>query len=99
MAAPSTTDPELEHVAWYLSDLLDGSDGDAAAAVERILGGARERSETFADTHRGKLETLDGAGMATAMRDLGEIEELVGRAYSYAALSFSTNTAEPARGA
>ena len=98
MAAPSTTDPELEHVAWDLSHLLDG-DGDPAAAVERTLTSAREQAESFAERHRGKMDSLDAAGMAAAMREIEAIEENVGRVYSYAALSFSTNTADPARGA
>ena len=33
------------------------------------------------------------------MRELAEIHDLVGRAGSYAALRFSTDTADPARGA
>ena len=100
MAPPSTTDPDLEQVAWDLSHLLGAdADGDAPAAVETLLAGARERAEAFAERYRGQLEALDAAGLAAAMHELGSIEDAVGRAYSYAALSFSTDTADPARGA
>jgi oligoendopeptidase F len=93
MSAP-TADPELENVAWDLTHLAAGPD-----EVEAQLEESRTRAEAFAEAHRGKLAELDGAGLAEAMRELGEIEELVGRAYSYAALSFSTDVADPPRGA
>src|SRR5262249_2286622 len=79
---------------WDLTDLAEGDD-----AVGWLLASARERAEEFADAYRDALATLDGSGLAAAMHELAEIEELVGRAYSYAALAFATNTADPARGA
>jgi oligoendopeptidase F len=94
MAAPATTDPNLDDVAWDLSHLADGPED-----VDAMLATARERAEAFAQRHRDGLAELDSAGLAAAMRDLAEIEEAVGRAYSYAALSFATNTADPPRGA
>ncbi len=57
------------------------------------------RSRAFAERYAGKLDGLDSAGLAEAMHELAAIHELVGRAGSYAALDFSTNTADPARGA
>jgi oligoendopeptidase F len=87
----------VDEVAWDLSHLLDGADD--AAGVDALLVAARERAEAFAARHRGSLEELDSDGLAAAMRELAEIEDGVGRAYSYAALSFATNTADPARGA
>jgi oligoendopeptidase F len=103
MAAPSTSDPDLDRVAWDLSHLLDGGSATAEAAageaVDSTLAGARERAEAFAEQHRGRLASLDAAGLAAAMRELEQIEDAVGRVYSYAALSFATNTADPARGA
>jgi oligoendopeptidase F len=98
-ALSSTTDPELDNVAWDLSHLVSGTGGDGPAAVDQLLAGARERAEAFAQTYRDKLATLDGEGLATAMRELAEIEDMVGRAYTFAALSFATDTADPARGA
>jgi oligoendopeptidase F len=98
MSAPdATTDPELEAVAWDLSPLLDGS--DPVAAVDAMLGSAQARADAIAATHAGKVDQLDGPGLVTVMRELGELQELAGRAGSYAVLNFSENTADPARGA
>ena len=60
---------------------------------------ALARAKTFAERYAGKLDELDSAGLAVAMGELAEILDLVGRAGSYAALDFSTDTADPARGA
>jgi oligoendopeptidase F len=99
VTAPPVSDPELEQVAWDLSHLLEGGDGDPQAAVDGMLSATRERAEAFAERYRGQLAALDGPGLAAAMRELATMEETIGRAYSYAALSFSTDTADPARGA
>ena len=42
---------------------------------------------------------LDASGLARAMRELEAIHEALGRAASYASLRFSTDTADPERGA
>ena len=101
MAAPSASpDPDVDQVAWDLSHLLDGaSDGDAGPAVDAMLAGARERAQAFAERHRGQLATLEATGLAAAMQEIAAVEDTVGRAYSYAALSFATDTADPPRGA
>src|SRR4051812_31219097 len=102
MAAAPPSDPDLEQVTWDLSPLLDGTggeNGDAAAAVDAMLSGAKDRAAAFAEAHRGKVASLDASGLAAAMHELEQIEDMVGRAYTYAALCFSTNTADPARGA
>ena len=96
-SAPSTPiDPEAQQTAWDLERLVDG---EGPAGVERRLADALTRAKAFAARYAGKLEELDSAGLAEAMRELGEIQDLVGRAGSYAALDFSTSTADPARGA
>ena len=91
----STIEP-LETVHWDLSDLLGDGDGDAMGTV---LDQALERAGAFAERYRGALETIDGAALAEAMRELAAIYDLVGRADSYASLDFSTDTTDPARGA
>ena len=45
------------------------------------------------------MAELDADGLREAMRELESINELVGRAGSYASLKFSTDTSDPARGA
>src|SRR3954447_8598198 len=97
-AADATTDPELESVAWDLSDLLDGSGDDPGAAVDSMLAAAQERGDALA-AHAGQVAEFDGRRLLAFMRELGEIQELAGRAASFAMLNFSSNTADPARGA
>jgi oligoendopeptidase F len=89
-------DPELLKEEWDLGPLVDG-EGDAG--VDRLLAEARERASAFAARHAGHVSELDGAGLGEAMRELEAINELVGKAGSYASLKFSTDTADPARGA
>jgi oligoendopeptidase F len=95
-ARSNATDPELERTAWDLEPLVEG---DGPDGVERRLGEALTRARAFADRYAGKLDQLDSAGLAEAMHELAAIQELAGRAGTYAALNFSTDTADPARGA
>ncbi|MGA8364973.1 MAG: M3 family oligoendopeptidase [Solirubrobacteraceae bacterium] len=94
--AATTTDPGLEQTAWDLGALVEG---EGSEGVTRRLEDALKRSQAFAERHAGKLAELDSAGLAEAMRALAEIHDLVGRAGTYAALDFSTDTSDPARGA
>jgi oligoendopeptidase F len=89
-------DPELEATAWDLEPLVDGEGRDG---VEPRLADALARAHAFAARHAGKLGELDGEGLQAAMSELATIHELVGRAGTYAALRFSTDTADPAIGA
>jgi oligoendopeptidase F len=98
-ATDATTDAELSDVAWDLSHLLDRDGQDPQAAVDAMLADAQRRADAFAAAHAGKVAQLDGPGLVAAMHELEAIEELAGRAGSYAHLSFSTDTADPARGA
>jgi oligoendopeptidase F len=94
--ADHLSDPELLETAWDLSPLVDG-EGDGG--VRHQLDAASERATAFAAAHAGKVAELDSAGLEDAMRELAEINELVGRAGSFASLQFATDTADPARGA
>ena len=102
MTAPDAAieDPELNEVAWDLTDLLDGagrrSAGGGRPAARRGARAARRRSRRATPA---RSPTLDGAGLVAAMHELAEIEETAGRAGTYAHLSFSINTADPAIGA
>jgi oligoendopeptidase F len=99
MSAPdATTDPELEAVAWDLAPLLDDGD-DPVTAVDAMLASAQARADAIAAAHAGKVDQLDGPRLVALMHELGELQELAGRAGSYAILNFSGNTADPARGA
>src|SRR5262249_47259758 len=93
-AADPLTDPELLETAWDLSRLVDG---EGRPGAERMLEEGRDRSSKFAATYAGKVADLDAAGLGAAMHELEEINELIGRAGSYASLQFSTDTADPER--
>src|SRR5215217_604141 len=98
MATPQLADPDVDGVAWDLDPLLDGA-GDGAAGVETLLDEAQRRADAFSAAHAGKVAELDGPGLAAAMHELAALQELVGRAGSYAMLRFATATADPERGA
>ncbi len=70
--------------------MVEGQDGARAQLAEALT-----RSQVFAVRYAGKLGELDSAGLGQAMRELGEIQELVGRAGTYAGLRFSVDTADP----
>jgi oligoendopeptidase F len=95
-APAEPADPELEATAWDLAPLVDG---EGEEGVERRLSDALKRSQAFAERYAGKLEELDSGGLRDAMNELAAIHELVARAGYYAALRFSTDTADPANGA
>ncbi len=89
-------DPELESTAWDLEPLVDG---EGQEGVERRLGEAVGLAQTFAARYAGQLDELDSTGLGEAMSELARIHDLVARAGYFAALRFSTDTAEPANGA
>ncbi|HEY6693203.1 MAG TPA: M3 family oligoendopeptidase [Solirubrobacteraceae bacterium] len=95
MTAPA----DLEAVAWDLDPLLNGGAGNPEAAVASMLEAAQRRADAFADAHAGKVADLDGLGLVAAMHELEALQELLGRAGSYAMLNFAGNTADPPRGA
>jgi oligoendopeptidase F len=95
-AAEHLADPELLQTGWDLSPLVDGED---RAGVQRLLDDATARADRFAADYPGRIAALDVAELETAMHELEQINDLVGRAGSYASLEFATDTSDPARGA
>jgi oligoendopeptidase F len=95
---PATTDhladPELLETEWDLSPLLERDGG-----AEGMLAQASEQASEIAEAYAGKVAELDAHDLATAMHRLEQVNDLVGRAGSYAALRFATDTADPPRGA
>jgi oligoendopeptidase F len=89
-------DPELLQAGWDLDPIVDG---EGAGGVERLLDEALTRSAAFAERYMGKVAAFDSPGLREAMLELAAISELVDRAASFAMLEFTTDTAEPARGA
>jgi oligoendopeptidase F len=95
-AADPLTDPELLETEWDLGPLVEGEE---RAGAEQMLGEARDRAATFAETYAGKVSELDDEGLRAAMEELETINDLVGRVGTYASLRFATDTADPQRGA
>src|SRR3954454_13316147 len=91
---PTAADPA--DVAWDLEPLVEG---EGPAGVDRLLDEADRRAAAFADAHAGRVDRLDGRGLAAAMEELEAIVDLVGRAGSYAGLRFSADTQSPENGA
>jgi len=83
-------------VAWDLDPLVHG-EGEAGA--DRLLDEAERLATEFAERHAGKVAELDGTGLAAAVAQLEEINDLAGRAGNFAALRFSVDTQDPANGA
>jgi oligoendopeptidase F len=95
-ASTESSDPELERTAWDLDPLVDGAGADGVRAQ---LSEARERAQALAERHAGRVGELDRDGLLAAMRELGELQELIGRAGTYAGLRFSSDTSDPENGA
>ena len=89
------TQPVDENLTWDLEGLVHGR---GPAGVESLLDEARDRSERLAES-KGRIASFDPSELARFMTEYGEINELVGRAGSYAHLWFSTDTRDPKRGA
>jgi len=89
-------DPELLEAAWDLTPLVDGN---TATGVDKLLDEAVARAGAFAERYAGKVASLDSTGLREAMQELAAINDLAGKAASYASLQFATDTADPPRGA
>jgi oligoendopeptidase F len=89
-------DPDLLATAWDLGDLVDGA---GEPGVERLLDDATRRAEEFAARYAGRVAQFTADDLRVAMADLVDIEDVGGRAASYAHLAFAEDTADPARGA
>ena len=88
--APAEGDQGLP--SWDLSDLYSGLDSPALSAD---LDGAQTRAEAFAQGHAGRLGAYSGRALAGAIAEYEAIEEILGRAMSYAQLEFSGDGTSP----
>src|SRR3954447_12625165 len=89
-------DPELQQTEWDLDPLVEGR---GAEGVKERLARADELATDFAGRYQGKVADLDADGLLEAMNTIVEMYEEVDRGASYAYLRFSTDTADPERGA
>jgi oligoendopeptidase F len=80
---------------WDLSDLYAGPDDPA---VQADLAKADQLAKAFAQSFTGKLATLSGSALASAISDYERIQEILGRLVSYAQLLFAEESTDPATG-
>jgi len=92
----ATTTVGADDVTWNLDDLVAPP---ADNGVEAILTGADHRVDAFAARYKGRVAALSAVEMRDLLSEYEEILESVGRAESYASLSWSTRSDDPARGA
>jgi len=85
-----------EEVAWDLSDLYASGDDPR---IETDFAEAEATATAFRDRYYGKVATLSASELADAISVFEEIEATATRALYYAHMSFSTDMADPARGA
>jgi oligoendopeptidase F len=85
-----------EDVAWDLSDLYASIDDPR---IDADVAASEADAAAFRAHHHGKVATLDAAGLAAAADERERIDEQLTRPLYYAHLMFSTNMADPGRGA
>lgn len=85
-----------EAVAWDLSDFYAGADDPL---FEQHVAEAKAAALAFHERYHGKTATLDAEGLAAAIEERERIESILTRTAYYAHLDFSTDMADPARGA
>jgi oligoendopeptidase F len=80
---------------WDLSDLYAGPDDPKLTAdLERV----EKAAQAFAQAHSGKLAQMSGDALARAIEAYEAMEEVLGRAISYAQLVFSGDAQDAANG-
>jgi len=77
---------------WDLGDLYDAPTSPALSAD---LDRAGADAEAFAARYKGKLGDLSGAELAAAITEYERIDEVMGRAGSYASLLFAADSTSP----
>ena len=85
-----------EDVAWDLTDLYNGLDDPR---IEGDLTQAEADADAFRARYHGNVAGLSASELAAAITEHERIESAVTRTAYFAHLLFSTNMAEPARGA
>jgi oligoendopeptidase F len=82
---------------WRLEDLYASMD---APEIESDFETASRRADDIAGRFKGRLADLaqdGGSGLAAAIREFEEIEEILGRLMSYAGLIYAGDTSDPVR--
>jgi oligoendopeptidase F len=85
-----------EDVAWDLSDLYESGDDPR---IEQDVQETNAAAAVFRERYYGKVAELSAAELVEAIDERERIESIFTRAIYYAHLLFSTDMADPARGA
>ena len=90
---PDPAAPDLGALpTWDLSDLYPGQDSDALKAdLDRM----DKASKDFYKSYNGKLATLEGATLGSAIAQYEEIDEILSRIMSYAHLVYAGDMNDP----
>ncbi len=80
---------------WTLDDLYPSPQ---SSEIEADLAAAAKAAKVFHDRYKGRLEKLDGAGLARAITAFETTSEALDKAMSYAELIFAANAADPDTG-
>lgn len=83
-----------EEVYWDLTDLHPSKE-----TLIQDLELADEQAEAFAARYRGTIPRLSAAELSEALDAFEDVQDRMGRAYTYAYLNWSTDTNDAARGA
>ena len=94
----TTTHNVTTDVHWNLVDLYSGMDDPQ---IPQVLKAVQTRAEKFQADYKGRINhpELTAAVLAAALREYEHIQQQADKPGSYAALLFSTDTGDPARGA
>lgn len=103
MTAASPTAPgssparpgSADDVAWDLDPLVGGR---GAEGVDELLTRAGAIAQDV-QALRGRIGSLDAGALAAAMQQLAELQDLLGRAGSFASLRYAVDSLDPANGA
>ncbi|NDJ36504.1 MAG: M3 family oligoendopeptidase [Chloroflexi bacterium] len=85
-----------EEVSWDLTDLYSAQDDPA---IDADLHSAQTTAQALAADYRGRIATLSAGALASMLQRYEQAAEKIARAYSYASMAFSVDTADPALGA
>lgn len=92
----STTLTGAEEIHWDLSDIFSGIDDPA---IDKKVEQAIELSKAFRDKYYGKVGDLSASELRDAVAEVEDISSALYRAGAFSHLLYSTDTADPARGA
>ena len=85
----------VEDVAWNLEPLVEGK---GAAGVDELIDRAEAMVPAMLD-RKGQVAAMDAAALVDFMQTMSDLQELIGRAASYAGLRFAVDTSDPSNGA